>query len=222
MRIGELRMPIRSNYLFLSVLAAPLSLRQSFVSAPDPRQTHAPSPVPAAQNATPRRRQAYDHLTRYQKSMLEPTYNDWADLAKYRDADVALPPVAGGSTGCFHGRFHHRRLGTAWGSRFPPGPNFFPANLTSTAVFPGKPLRKCSCAFVRTSSHCNLKQSSCSRESTTLPRTLGKPRWRRSKTISHRCAKSPEPMGFASSCVQPSSQRFSLASGLEPAPKSKP
>src|SRR5881398_2516769 len=41
---------------------------------------------------------AWEKLTPNQKSLLERTYNDWAYLAKYRDADAALPPAAPGET----------------------------------------------------------------------------------------------------------------------------
>jgi len=41
---------------------------------------------------------ALDRLTPYQKSQLERVYNDWAFLAKYRDADKELPAPAPGET----------------------------------------------------------------------------------------------------------------------------
>lgn len=42
--------------------------------------------------------EAWAKLTPHQKSLLERMYNDWAYLAKYRDADAALSPAAPGET----------------------------------------------------------------------------------------------------------------------------
>ncbi len=49
----------------------------------------AQNPKPAAEQPS-----ALDQLTPYQKSQLERVFNDWPNLAKYRDADKELPPPA--------------------------------------------------------------------------------------------------------------------------------
>ena len=54
----------------------------------------APAPSAENQKADEPMQAAWEKLTPYQKSLLERMYNDWAYLAKYRDADAALPPAA--------------------------------------------------------------------------------------------------------------------------------
>ena len=58
----------------------------------------APASSAANQKAGEPMSAAWEKLTPYQKSLLERMYNDWAYLAKYRDADAALPPAAPGET----------------------------------------------------------------------------------------------------------------------------
>lgn len=82
----------RRNY-FSVVLAAPLFLATIF-AFPLLALAQTQTPPPAAQNATPAPAQATEPLTPYQKLMMDPAYSDWPNLAKYRDADVSLPPVA--------------------------------------------------------------------------------------------------------------------------------
>ena len=55
----------------------------------------ATAPSAPAQNAKPTEQPAAtEQLTPYQKSQLERVFNDWPNLAKYRDADKELPPPA--------------------------------------------------------------------------------------------------------------------------------
>lgn len=67
--------------------ACPLAFSQT-APASSAQSQKACEPMPAA----------WEKLTPNQKSLLERTYNDWAYLAKYRDADAALPPAAPGET----------------------------------------------------------------------------------------------------------------------------
>jgi acyl-CoA thioesterase I len=72
----------------VAVLAAcPLAFSQT-VPASSAKNQKAGEPMAAA----------WEKLTPYQKSLLERMYNDWAYLAKYRDADAALPPAAPSET----------------------------------------------------------------------------------------------------------------------------
>jgi lysophospholipase L1-like esterase len=73
---------------------------------------------------------AWERLTPYQKSQLERTYNDWAFLAKYREADVSLAPAQPGETRVV---FMGDSITEAWGMK---------ATETSPSrgeFFPGKP-----------------------------------------------------------------------------------
>ena len=67
--------------------ACPLAFSQTAPASSSEHQK-AGEPMPAA----------WEKLTPHQKSLLERMYNDWAYLAKYRDADAALPPAAPGET----------------------------------------------------------------------------------------------------------------------------
>jgi acyl-CoA thioesterase-1 len=59
--------------------------------------TAAAAPVQDTKPADPA--EAYwEKLTPYQKSQIERMYNDWAFLAKFREADKELPPPAAGET----------------------------------------------------------------------------------------------------------------------------
>ena len=72
----------------VAVLAAcPLAFSQT-APASSAENQKAGEPIP----------EAWAKLTPHQKSLLERMYNDWAYLAKYRDADAALPPAAPGET----------------------------------------------------------------------------------------------------------------------------
>lgn len=55
-------------------------------------QAKAPA-APAQNQIPPEQIAAWEQLTPYQKSQLERTYNDWPFLAKYREADMSLPPA---------------------------------------------------------------------------------------------------------------------------------
>lgn len=97
----------------------PLSFSQaSAPSAPAQNQ------IPADQVA------AWEQLTPYQKSQLERTYNDWAFLAKFREADALLAPATPGETRVV---FMGDSITEGWGMK---------ATATSPArgeFFPGKP-----------------------------------------------------------------------------------
>jgi lysophospholipase L1-like esterase len=89
------------------------------------------APAPAAQSQIPPDQvAAWEQLTPYQKSQLERTYNDWAFLAKFREADASLPPVSPTETRVV---FMGDSITEGWGMK---------ATLTSPArgkFFPGKP-----------------------------------------------------------------------------------
>lgn len=91
--------------------------------------------APAASSASPSKladpaEAFWAQLNPYQKSLVERMYTDWAFLAKYRDADQALPaPAAGEHRVVFMGD----SITEAWGMK---------ATATSPArgeFFPGKP-----------------------------------------------------------------------------------
>lgn len=116
----------RRNY-FSAGLAAPFLLTTIFVfSLPTLAQTQAP----AAQNATPAPAQATDPQAHYQKLMMDPAYSDWPNLAKYRDADLSLPPVPGGEARVV---FMGDSITEGWGQHGVPAPSDRPE------FFPGKP-----------------------------------------------------------------------------------
>lgn len=88
--------------------------------------------APSAQNQKPAEQmpEAWEKLAPYQKSQLERMYNDWAYLAKYRDADAALTAPAPGETRVV---FMGDSITEGWGMK-----------ATATApdrgeFFPGKP-----------------------------------------------------------------------------------
>ncbi|MGB2626822.1 MAG: SGNH/GDSL hydrolase family protein [Candidatus Acidiferrum sp.] len=117
-----------ATILLLSVLSPQLAFPQAPAPAPSPARTA--SPVPVVQSPTPEELAAYDHLTPYQKSLLERTYNDWAYLAKYRDADKALSaPIAGEARVVFMGD----SITEGWGQSGQPAPP------DRSEFFPGKP-----------------------------------------------------------------------------------
>lgn len=73
---------------------------------------------------------AWEKLTPYQKSQLERMYNDWAFLAKFREADKELPPPAAGEVRVV---FLGDSITEGWGMK---------ATATSPGrgeFFPGKP-----------------------------------------------------------------------------------
>ena len=72
---------------FFVIAAVLLCCGLAFAQATAP-STPAQAPKPAEQPA------AAEQLTPYQKSQLERAFDDWANLAKYRDADKALPAPA--------------------------------------------------------------------------------------------------------------------------------
>ena len=93
--------------------------------------SQAAAPTASAQNQIPPDQQAaWEQLTPYQKSQLERTYNDWAFLAKFREADALMPPAAPGETRVV---FMGDSITEGWGMK---------ATATSPArgeFFPGKP-----------------------------------------------------------------------------------
>lgn len=99
--------------------ACPLALSQTAPASSAANQ-QAGEPMPAA----------WEKLTPHQKSLLERMYNDWAYLAKYRDADAALPPAAPGETRVV---FMGDSITEGWGTK---------ATATTPdrgEFFPGKP-----------------------------------------------------------------------------------
>lgn len=95
-------------------------------------QVTATSTAPPAQTAKPAdpAEAAWEKLTPYQKSQLERMYNDWAFLAKFREADKELPPPAAGEVRVV---FMGDSITEGWGMK---------ATATSPGrgeFFPGKP-----------------------------------------------------------------------------------
>jgi acyl-CoA thioesterase I len=105
-------------YLITIFVGCPPAFSQAASTAP-PQNQKAAEPPPG-----------WEQLTPYQKSQLERTYNDWAYLAKYRDADAALAaPTAGETRVVFMGD----SITEGWGMK---------ATATAPArgeFFPGKP-----------------------------------------------------------------------------------
>ena len=93
--------------------------------------SQAAAPTAPAQNQIPPDQQAaWEQLTAYQKSQLERTYNDWAFLAKFREANALLPPPSSGETRVV---FMGDSITEGWGMK---------ATATSPGrgeFFPGKP-----------------------------------------------------------------------------------
>jgi acyl-CoA thioesterase-1 len=89
------------------------------------------APAAPAQNQVPADQvAAWEQLTSYQKSQLERTYNDWAFLAKFREANALLPPPSSGETRVV---FMGDSITEGWGMK---------ATATSPGrgeFFPGKP-----------------------------------------------------------------------------------
>jgi acyl-CoA thioesterase I len=109
------------GFLLATTLLAcgPLAFSQATATAAPP-----PNQVPADQVA------AWEQLTPYQKSQLERTYNDWAFLAKFREANALLPPPSPGETRVV---FMGDSITEGWGMK---------ATATSPGrgeFFPGKP-----------------------------------------------------------------------------------
>ncbi len=80
--------PVRLWLAAATLLCGSLTLSQGAAQQPAPVQT----PMPPDQAA------AWDKLSPYQRSLLERTYNDWAFLAKFAEADKLLPPPQPGET----------------------------------------------------------------------------------------------------------------------------
>jgi acyl-CoA thioesterase-1 len=119
-RKGRLSHLLCGLFLIVAVLSCgPLAFSQaSTPSAPAQNQ------IPAEHVA------AWEQLTPYQKSQLERTYNDWAFLAKFREADSLLPPATAGETRVV---FMGDSITEGWGMK---------ATATSPGrgeFFPGKP-----------------------------------------------------------------------------------
>jgi lysophospholipase L1-like esterase len=87
-------------------------------------------PGTPAQNQKPAEQPvAAEQLTPYQKSQMERTFNDWPFLAKYREADKALPPPLPGETRVV---FMGDSITEGWGQKATPTTpdrgEFFPGN----------------------------------------------------------------------------------------------
>jgi acyl-CoA thioesterase-1 len=114
------------SYAFCSLLltaavlvCGPLAFAQATATA-----------APAQSQIPPDQVAAWQQLTPYQKSQLERTYNDWAFLAKFREADALLPPASPSETRVV---FMGDSITEGWGMK---------ATATSPArgeFFPGKP-----------------------------------------------------------------------------------
>jgi len=106
-------------FLVAALICSPLTFSQGTSPvAPAPNQ------IPADQLA------AWEQLTPYQKSQLERTYNDWAFLAKFRDANKLLAPPSPSETRVV---FMGDSITEGWGMK---------ATATTPArgeFFPGKP-----------------------------------------------------------------------------------
>jgi acyl-CoA thioesterase I len=93
--------------------------------------SQAAAPVaPAQSQIPPDQLAAWEQLTPYQKSQLERTYNDWAFLAKFREANALLPQPSPGETRVV---FMGDSITEGWGMK---------ATATSPGrgeFFPGKP-----------------------------------------------------------------------------------
>lgn len=114
----------------LSCVLVGLCLTASLLACGPLAFSQATAPANPAQNQIPPdQAAAWEKLTPYQRSQLERTYNDWAFLAKYRDADASLPPAQPGETRVV---FMGDSITEAWGMK---------ATATSPArgeFFPGK------------------------------------------------------------------------------------
>src|SRR6202044_1061121 len=77
-----------SNALCALILVSAL-----LVCAPQALSQTKPPAAPAQAQTPPEGAAFWESLTPYQKSQIEHMYNDWAFLAKYRDADASLPSV---------------------------------------------------------------------------------------------------------------------------------
>ncbi len=107
-------------FLTLAVLICGSLAFSQATAPPAPAQNQ----IPADQVAT------WEHLTPYQKSQLERTYNDWPFLARFRDANKLVPPPSPGETRVV---FMGDSITEGWGMK---------ATATSPGrgeFFPGKP-----------------------------------------------------------------------------------
>jgi acyl-CoA thioesterase-1 len=116
----------RLSYAFCGLLltAAVLGYGPSTFSQATAPAASAQSQIPPDQLA------AWEQLTAYQKSQLERTYNDWAFLAKFREANALLPPASPSEMRVV---FMGDSITEGWGMK---------ATATSPArgeFFPGKP-----------------------------------------------------------------------------------
>jgi acyl-CoA thioesterase-1 len=116
----------RLSYAFCGLLltAAVLDYGPSTFSQATAPAASAQSQIPPDQLA------AWEQLTAYQKSQLERTYNDWAFLAKFREANALLPPASPSEMRVV---FMGDSITEGWGMK---------ATATSPArgeFFPGKP-----------------------------------------------------------------------------------
>ena len=110
--------------LLPGILIVPQS---AFSQAPAPAA--APVPTVASQPKSPEQ-VAFESLTPYQRSNLERMYNDWAWLAKYREANGTLTGPAAGETRVV---FMGDSITEGWGQHGVPAPP------DRAEFFPGKP-----------------------------------------------------------------------------------
>ena len=125
-RTKNLLLTLQCTVLVVAVL---MCQRPAFSQA-DTASTPAPNSQPAGQARTADQIPGIEELTAYQKSQLIRTFNDWAFLAKYRDADKALPPPTPGE---FRVVFMGDSITEGWGLK---------ATATTPSrgeFFPGRP-----------------------------------------------------------------------------------
>jgi acyl-CoA thioesterase I len=126
--------PSYRRYVLLPIIVALMWQRAALSQAPAATsassQKAGEHSAAAQQGASAEQTAAWERLTPYQKSLLERMYNDWAFLAKYRDADKTLAaPMPGEARVVFLGD----SITEGWGMK---------ATATSPdrgEFFPGKP-----------------------------------------------------------------------------------
>jgi lysophospholipase L1-like esterase len=115
---GTFARPLSLSLLLLSTVVACASAQMSPVA-----QTSGSASCPAAADWTPAPLIRVDSLTEYQHSLEARQWNDWANLARYREANAALgDPRPGENRVVFMGN----SITDAWAKSFP-------------TMFPGKP-----------------------------------------------------------------------------------
>ena len=118
-RIEKLSYAFCGLFLTAAVLSGPLTFSQGTAQGVPVQNPKPVEQAPAAEQLTP-----------YQKSQLERTYNDWPFLAKFREANKLLPPVAPGETRVV---FMGDSITEGWGMKATP------TSPGRGEFFPGKP-----------------------------------------------------------------------------------